>query len=106
MEKKITEILPKIVQWESIYYAPDYICPKCGKSGHPRYINKKAKLIGWCETNNGFMAVFECTECFEKFMYHPQLNRFELKDFDDSLKDYIEANYFENSEELMKLYQE
>ena len=33
MGKKLTDILPKISQWESIPYAGDLNCPNCDKSG-------------------------------------------------------------------------
>ena len=33
MGKRLTDILPKISQWESIPYAGDLNCPNCDKSG-------------------------------------------------------------------------
>ena len=47
-------------------------CPNCGLSTSiPTHLNDKyPTLIGWCDTNAGFMCVFECPICFEKFRYH------------------------------------
>lgn len=99
-------VLPKIIQWEDIAYANDFICQKCGKSGHPRYAKNAPNLVGWCETNNGFMAVFECTECFSKFRYHPQLERFDWKDFENTVLDIIEMGQVANSNKLLKELEE
>lgn len=85
---KVIQILPKIVQWESIPYAPDFICPECGKSaiqGKDLYGSntlEKPNLVGWCETTNGFMAVFECPCCHSKYRFHPHMDLFDLDQFD------------------------
>lgn len=96
----VTEVIPKIIQWESVEYAPDFVCQKCGGSGHPLHAENKVSLVGWCDTPNGIMVVFECSKCFERFRYHPQIDRFSMKDFDETVKDYIEVGYYANSEEL------
>lgn len=70
--------IKEYAQYEAIPYAKDFKCPNCGKSGDgfhhvpgKGYVElPKSKLIGWCNTSCGYMMVFECTECFEKFRYH------------------------------------
>jgi len=70
--------LREFPQYESIEYAGDFVCPTCGESGDKfmggtysrRETIKEAPLIGWCNTPNGYMMVFECPICFEKFRYH------------------------------------
>lgn len=69
----LTEVLPKIPQYESIPYTRDFVCPHCDKSGffdgygEPRI---KPNVIGWCDTNIGYMIVFECPCCFKKYRFH------------------------------------
>lgn len=74
MGNRLIDILPKIPQYEDIPYAADLVCPECDKSGFfdYNYGNKhvKPKIIGWCETNIGYMAVFECPECGQKYRFH------------------------------------
>jgi hypothetical protein len=70
--------LKEFVQYQSIPISKSFVCPNCRKSGDgfyhvpgKGYIElPKSKLIGWCNTNSGYMMVFECTECFEKYRYH------------------------------------
>ena len=73
MGKRLTNILPKISQYEGIHYAGDLNCPHCDKSGFfDGYGETRVKpnVIGWCDTDIGYMAVFECPVCFEKFRFH------------------------------------
>lgn len=85
---KVIEILPKFPQWETIPYAGNYACQDCGKSAiqgkdeHFEHTKEKPNLIGWCETNNGYMAVFECPSCHSKFRFHPQIDHFDIEQFD------------------------
>lgn len=82
----------KIGEYSHIPYVNDFNCPDCGKTGEGYihipggYVEKpKPILIGWCETPNGFMKVYECPECFAKFRYHgtTTARNFMDKFFDD-----------------------
>ena len=107
---KVFDILPKVVQWESIEYAPDFICPECGKSaikGNNLYMQpvlEKPDLVGWCETNNGYMAVFECPCCHSKYRFHPHMTLFDADQFDFYLGAYYinhgETEWIANAKEL------
>ena len=106
----VIDIIKKFPQWESIPYAEDFACQECGKSaiqGKDEYFKvtkEKPNLIGWCETNNGFMAVFECPCCHSKFRFHPQMNHFDLEEFDFYLGAYYigggESTWIANAKEL------
>lgn len=82
--KKLTDILPKITQWEAIPYVADLMCKDCEMSGFSEPGIRKPNLVGWCETDYGFQAVFECTECGSKYRFHggracDELDEFDLK---------------------------
>lgn len=105
--KKVLDILPKFVQWEGIEYASDFICPECGGSaiqGRDAYFNvtlEKPMLVGWCETNNGFMAVFECPCCHSRYRFHPQISHFDKDNLDFYLGAYvIDDSWISNADEL------
>ena len=105
MSKKLIDILPKISQWESIPYSPWLECG-CQKSGFgPR--QDKPKLIGWCDTDFGYMAVFECQLCFEKFRFHAASDpdKYELPALERGLRCFM--GICSNEEELeLKLEEE
>ena len=96
--KTLTNFLPKIVQWRSIPYSAGLNC-RCGKcdlayvcfdSDH-QYI--KAIAVGWCETDYGFMGVFECPECHSQFRCHcGNHDKFDLNDFEEGLRNFLEAS--------------
>lgn len=108
--KKITDILKKYTQYEDIPYSPEFVCVECGKSGidtsdNPRVV--KPKLVGWCDTYNGLMAVFECPECHSLFRFHPHLDKFDPEQFDFYLGSYYlgyvyegEKGWVSNAKEL------
>lgn len=62
----------KVSQYDDILVSKDMSCPECGLSKEfPCHLNEKEPTpIGWCDTNYGFMAVFECPFCFTKFRFH------------------------------------
>ena len=99
----LTEVLPKIPQYESIPYARDFICPHCDKSGffdgygEPRI---KPNVIGWCDTNIGYMIVFECPCCFKKYRFHCTIGTYiaDINEFDMYL--YYKAKECGNWEEI------
>lgn len=69
----LTEVLPKIPQYESIPYAGDFNCPHCDKSGFYEFygeVQVRPNIVGWCETNIGYMGIFECPICFKKYRFH------------------------------------
>lgn len=98
MEKRVVDILPKFPQYEDFPYAADLECPNCGKSGFYDYNNsakhEKPNLIGWCETNIGYMAVFECPECGQKFRFHTTVGTWtaDIEEFDYYLYFYAERS--------------
>lgn len=64
----------RISNYESYEVVKDFMCPSCGKSADSIYdgIYSRPTLVGWSETQDGFMVCFECPECFEKFRWHGQ----------------------------------
>ena len=81
----LLDILPKITQWESIPYAADLMCQNCDKTGFVNAEEGYPNLIGWCETNYGYMAVFECPECGNKFRFHCADPISDIDEFDGEL---------------------
>jgi len=100
MCKRIIDIIQKFPQYEDIPYAADFNCPECDKSGffkHKGFYSsdktlEKPKLIGWCDTNIGKMAVFECPVCGKKFRFHCTIGTWIADDdeFDFYLHTYAE----------------
>ena len=92
MSKRVVDIIPKFPQYEDFPYAGDFECPECGKSGFFEYdwndTHVKPLLVGWCETNIGKMAVFECPECHQKFRFHCTIGTWiaDIDEFDSIAK--------------------
>ena len=113
---KVIDIIPKFTQWESIPYAENFACQECGKSaiqGKDTYFNhtlKEPNLVGWCETYNGIMAVFECPVCHSKFRFHPQPDHFDLDQFDFYLGAYYinqgRIEWIANAKELYEKFKD
>jgi len=99
---RITDILPKIPDYESIPYAIDYTCQHCGLSGTDMEATAfRPDLVGWCDTPSGYMAVFECPRCFEKFRFHPHFERHDFDIFNEKLEfDYLNKDTINNFTEL------
>lgn len=100
---KVTEILRKFLQYEDFHYANDLNCPYCDKSGFfPSGQKEKPIIIGWCETNIGYMGVFECPVCGQKFRFHCTVSTWnaDLREFDHYL--YFYAKRCANFEEIKK----
>ena len=83
--RPILTVLPKIVQWESIPYAADLMCQNCDKTGFVNAEEGYPNLIGWCETNYGFMGVFECPVCGSRFRFHCADPVSDIDEFDTTL---------------------
>lgn len=64
----------KISQYQDILISKDMACPECNGSSQFDYAidNRMAEPtpIGWCDTEYGFMACFECPKCFTKYRFH------------------------------------
>lgn len=64
----------KVSQYASIPISKDMACPECGGSNHFTYpfdSNIEEPIpVGWCDTEYGFMSIFECPKCFTKFRFH------------------------------------
>lgn len=77
--------IPKVVQYESIPYAPDFLCPQCGAN----YIfddMRSHRLVGYCETKNGFQMIFECQHCFQQYRFHgTTIERYHFDKFVEAL---------------------
>jgi len=106
MKNRIVDILPKIPQYENIPYAADFNCPECDKSGFfdVDWLTKRERpnMIGWTETNIGYMAVFECPLCGQKFRFHCTIGTWiaDIDEFDYYL--YIYARKCANWEDIKK----
>lgn len=69
----------KISNWESIPYSEDLHCPNDDDGS---YFNNNRIFIGWCDTPNGLMQVYECPFCYNKYRYHGVLQeRWDLEQF-------------------------
>ena len=104
MSKRLIDVLPKIPQYEDIPYARDFVCPNCDKSGFVDYHfgekHDRPRLVAWTETNIGYMAIFECPYCGQKYRFHPTIGTWvaPIDEFDDYL--YYYASMCSNYEEL------
>ena len=102
--KHLLDILPKIAQWETIPYAADFTCQSCDGSGIDcrRTDIQKPLLIGWCESDYGFMGVYECPICGAKFRFHAADAVSNKEEFEKSLPFYF-GERCENWDEIEKL---
>ena len=94
MKHDLLNILPKFSQYEEIPYSAGLCCTECGKADMSAYSEMddygksehiKPIAVGWCDTPNGFMGIFECPECHSKFRFHcggnlcDDIDKFEFK---------------------------
>jgi hypothetical protein len=71
-----TYSVEEFVQYEQIRYSQECSC----KCEHSTYINGNFDIVGYCLTYNGYMVVFECPVCFEKYRHHISTgNRFNIE---------------------------
>lgn len=90
MAKKATEILRKFPDYRAIPYASDLCCPQ----GDMKFMVDKPNLVGWCETNNGYMMVLECPKCFTRYRYHATDHWDDtIDEFNESLIDKLYDDY-------------
>lgn len=74
--------LPLFAQYESIPYERSCGC----RCGHGSVLNTHSyKLVGYCETNHGFMGIMECNACLSKHRHHVAGfgNRYDVEEFKD-----------------------
>ena len=59
----------ELPEYRHIPWVKDFSCPQCGKDewSHEGW---RARPIGWCDTPEGYMGIFECPECFAKMRWH------------------------------------
>lgn len=96
------DIIPKMDASVAIE-ARDFSCPECGKSGINYPNMDKPQLVGWCDTEWGFMMIVECPHCFTKYRFHgAAVNKDNLVTFEHAIRCYVLAGYFSNSEQLEK----
>lgn len=55
LEKSIFDNM-KVVQYQDIPIVKDMECPDCHKSDVGGFFHERAKPIGWCDTQAGFMG--------------------------------------------------
>ena len=101
--KEYVKILPKM-DASVAYEVKDFICPECHKSAISGFNGEsKPKLVGWCDTDWGYMMIVECPHCFEKYRFHGtslQREKHDLDAFNHAIHLYVLADYFSNSKEL------
>ena len=101
--KIYTDILPKMDASQATE-VKDFVCPECGKSAISGFNGEeKPTLVGWCETDYGYMMIVECPKCFTKYSFHGTANfndKFDIAAFNHSIHLYVLGKYFSNSDEL------
>lgn len=103
MKKAYIDILPRMDSSVAVM-TRDYMCPECGESGIDDNRIEKPALVGWCETEWGYMMVVECPNCFTKYRFHGTVvDKNDKFEFEHAIRCYILSRYFSNSEELENL---
>ena len=59
----------ELPEYRHIPWLKDFSCPECGKSEW-RNEGWRPRPIGWCNTPEGYMCIFECPDCFAKMRWH------------------------------------
>ena len=69
-------------QYQDIRHAKELSC-ECNYSS---VLRDTFEIIGYCDTQHGYMAVFECSKCFEKYRYHINTTgRYNIEEFKKDL---------------------
>jgi hypothetical protein len=93
-EMKVYDILDneyyikQMAQCQNIPYKNSQRCD----CGHSNFFNRRSyDIIGYCDTQNGFMAVFECLKCGEVYKHHLTFGseKFDLDAFKEQLGVYF-----------------
>ena len=99
-------ILPKM-DASVAEYSGSFTCIACNKSGIDYPYLDRPKLVGWCDTDWGYMMIVECPHCFAKYRFHgTAVNQQDLTSFEAAIRSYIIAEYFSNSEKLFNTRKE
>ena len=109
MQDDILSKLLKFTQYKGIPYVADFRCPECDEcalyGGDDAYYNhymEKPNLVGWCETEQGYMMVFECTKCFAKFRCHCNTgDKFDKENFENSIFEIVSCDIAIHNSESM-----
>lgn len=59
----------ELPEYRHIPWVKDFTCPECGRNEWG-YDGWRARPIGWCNTDAGYMCIFECPECYAKMRWH------------------------------------
>lgn len=84
----------------------DFSCPKCYDSAFAYPGVDEPKLVGWCDTQWGYMMIVECPHCFKKYRFHATANKTDLAGFESAVRGFIVTDFFSNSEELKQKFNE
>ena len=66
---------------------------------------ERPNIVGWCETSIGYMGIFECPHCFNKYRFHCTIGTYnaDIDEFDIYL--YYKARECKNWSEIkVKLF--
>ena len=73
----------QISQYEIIRHSKELRC-ECGASDFEH--RNTYDIVGYCDTPQGFMVMFECSKCFEKYRHHiSSTGRYNLEAFKNDL---------------------
>lgn len=83
-------------QYKDIPYNKSTACNNCG---HGNFLSRNTcDLVGYCNTEFGYMGVFECLKCGELYRHHITYTRYDLEDFKE------QAGIFLNFKSKMSAY--
>ena len=86
---RVTDQIRKMDPSQAIM-VKDFLCPECGQCELSPRSQSKPNLVGWCETEWGYMAVLECPHCFTKFRTHAaSVDKFDFAEFEYALECWI-----------------
>jgi len=74
--------LRQFSQYTDIPYNKSCACDNCGHADFMKITS--FDLIGFCDTKNGYMGVFECPNCGEVYRHHISNNRFDIDEFKET----------------------
>lgn len=70
-------------QHKDIPYNKSCACDNCGYANF--FKRKTYDIVGYCSTSIGYMAIFECLQCGEKYKHHVSPDKYDLDDFKESI---------------------
>jgi len=82
--------LKNFAQHGSISYQRGLRC----NCGYARYDdNMTFDIVGYANTDYGYMAIFECKKCFEKYKHHMSRNKRSEEEFKDNVANMLFNQY-------------